>query len=214
MAAQKYQSELRPTPGKPTRFQCGQAHCRPAALSQVFRRLGFVLRHPECEAVATCAPGAVERVLKLLRVRLAEYETEHPGGPPPSRCACVHNTLWRLLDLPLWHAVWTLGNGMMQLRMRLAVCERGCVRKGLFCRGASPKTSRRQKQEVTNQQTQARQPGARRLGADFGGGRGGRRRRGGLGGRTGGRGAAVGGAGGAAAHRAAGRHHRRPARRQ
>lgn len=45
---------------------------------KVFRRLGFVLRHPECEAVAACAPGAIERVLKLLRIRLAEFEAQHP----------------------------------------------------------------------------------------------------------------------------------------
>ncbi len=58
----------------------------PPSLPQVFRRLGFVVRHAECEAVATCAPGAVERVLQLLRTRLAEFEAENPALLPPSRC--------------------------------------------------------------------------------------------------------------------------------
>jgi hypothetical protein len=58
----------------------------------VFRRLGFVLRHPECEAVAACAPGAVERVLKLLRVRLLDYEKQHPqdrSAAGNNRCGVV-----------------------------------------------------------------------------------------------------------------------------
>lgn len=46
--------------------------------AQVFRKLGFVVRHPECEAVASAQPGAVERVLKLLRLRLEEYGELHP----------------------------------------------------------------------------------------------------------------------------------------
>ena len=51
----------------------------------MFRRLGFVLRHPECEAVAACAPGAVERVLKLLRVRLSDYEEQLPQDRSAAR---------------------------------------------------------------------------------------------------------------------------------
>lgn len=34
---------------------------------RVFRKLGFVLSKAESEAVCTCQPGAVERVLKLLQ---------------------------------------------------------------------------------------------------------------------------------------------------
>ena len=35
------------------------------------------------QAVANCAPGAIERVLKLTRERLARFaETRGPSGPP------------------------------------------------------------------------------------------------------------------------------------
>lgn len=40
---------------------------------RVFRRLGFVVAKAECEAVALCEPGAVERVLKLVRVHIADH---------------------------------------------------------------------------------------------------------------------------------------------
>lgn len=39
----------------------------------MFRRLGFVVAASECEAVALCEPGAVERVLKLLRARISDH---------------------------------------------------------------------------------------------------------------------------------------------
>ncbi|KAK9838150.1 hypothetical protein WJX81_004390 [Elliptochloris bilobata] len=40
---------------------------------RVFRRLGFVVAKAECEAIALCEPGAIERVLKLVRARIAGY---------------------------------------------------------------------------------------------------------------------------------------------
>ncbi len=41
--------------------------------TRVFRRLGFVVARAECEAVALCEPGALERVLKLVRARIADH---------------------------------------------------------------------------------------------------------------------------------------------
>ncbi|KAK9786385.1 hypothetical protein WJX73_004933 [Symbiochloris irregularis] len=47
---------------------------------KVFKRLGFVVARGECEAVCTGEPGAVERVLKLIKVKLAEQL--EPQTPP------------------------------------------------------------------------------------------------------------------------------------
>lgn len=41
---------------------------------QVFRRLGFALAREQCEAVASAEPGAIERVLKLARARMARFQ--------------------------------------------------------------------------------------------------------------------------------------------
>lgn len=38
---------------------------------KAFKRLGFVVARSECEAVCVCRPGAVERVLKLVKLQLA-----------------------------------------------------------------------------------------------------------------------------------------------
>ena len=52
------------------------------ALNQrVFKKLDFVLAKSECEAVVNCDPGAVERVLKLVKVKLEKYcerQSQHP----------------------------------------------------------------------------------------------------------------------------------------
>lgn len=53
--------------------------------TKVFRKLGFVVRHPECEAVASCEAGAIERVLKLLHSRLPELEPQTAALPSTSR---------------------------------------------------------------------------------------------------------------------------------
>lgn len=60
---------------------CSSAHGLPQKLynwttlnQKVFKRLGFALPRAECEAVATCEPGAIERVLKLLKDKIAKYQ--------------------------------------------------------------------------------------------------------------------------------------------
>lgn len=45
---------------------------------KVFKRLGFVVAKSECQACASCQPGAIERVLKLIRLRLSKF-AEGPG---------------------------------------------------------------------------------------------------------------------------------------
>ncbi len=45
---------------------------------KVFKRLGFVVAKSECQACASCQPGAIERVLKLVRSRLSRF-AEGPG---------------------------------------------------------------------------------------------------------------------------------------
>lgn len=45
---------------------------------KVFKRLGFLVAKNECQACAKCQPGAIERVLKLVRLRLARF-AEGPG---------------------------------------------------------------------------------------------------------------------------------------
>ena len=45
---------------------------------KVFKRLGFVVAKSECQACASCQPGAIERVLKLIRLRLSRF-AEGPG---------------------------------------------------------------------------------------------------------------------------------------
>lgn len=45
---------------------------------KVFKRLGFVVAKSECQACADCQPGAIERVLKLIRLRLSRF-AEGPG---------------------------------------------------------------------------------------------------------------------------------------
>ncbi|KAK9904982.1 hypothetical protein WJX75_006963 [Coccomyxa subellipsoidea] len=40
---------------------------------KVFKRLGFVVAKSECQACASCQPGAIERVLKLVRLRLSRF---------------------------------------------------------------------------------------------------------------------------------------------
>lgn len=47
---------------------------------RVFRRLGFVVAKIETEACASATPGAIERVLKLVRLRLSRF-AEGPACP-------------------------------------------------------------------------------------------------------------------------------------
>ncbi|KAK9817713.1 hypothetical protein WJX72_001100 [[Myrmecia] bisecta] len=48
---------------------------------KVFKRLGFVVAKSECESVANCEPGAVERVLKLLKVRITGFLDDKTRRP-------------------------------------------------------------------------------------------------------------------------------------
>lgn len=45
--------------------------------ARVFRKLGFTVSKPDCEEVTSAQPGAIERVLKLVRHKLARHL---PGG--------------------------------------------------------------------------------------------------------------------------------------
>jgi len=56
---------------------------------KVFRRLGFSLGQRERENTANCKPGAIERVLKLVKVKIARHRARQgggggDGGPPGS----------------------------------------------------------------------------------------------------------------------------------
>ena len=68
--------------------------------NKVFRRLGFSLPKADVDAVCNCTPGAVERVLKLIKVKMATYKVRRgrdgtggrgssreppPAAPPPCR---------------------------------------------------------------------------------------------------------------------------------
>ena len=73
---------------------CSSAHGLPQKLynwttlnQKVFKKLSFALPKAEYEAVAGCEPGAVERVLKLLKEKIAKYQDtprkhrwEHAAG--------------------------------------------------------------------------------------------------------------------------------------
>lgn len=48
---------------------------------RVFKKLDFVLVKSECEAVVNCDPGAVERVLKLVKVKLEKYNERQSQRP-------------------------------------------------------------------------------------------------------------------------------------
>ena len=67
---------------------------------KVFKRLGFVLTKAECEAVCTCQPGAVERVLKLLQVWAVHAEPELCTGQwVPHNAAALLKSLLRYPQL-------------------------------------------------------------------------------------------------------------------
>ena len=48
---------------------------------RVFRKLDFVLVKSECEAIVNCDPGAVERILKLVKVKLEKYNERQSQRP-------------------------------------------------------------------------------------------------------------------------------------
>lgn len=51
---------------------------------KVFKRMGFTLAREHYEAVANADPGAVERVLKLVRARMARFQEAAARGPRPA----------------------------------------------------------------------------------------------------------------------------------
>lgn len=76
----------------PRSLVCGKTCCsppRPAVQqkmynwntlnTKVFKRLGFSLPRHEMESVANCTQGAVERVLKLIKVKMATYKASLRG---------------------------------------------------------------------------------------------------------------------------------------
>lgn len=50
----------------------------------MFSKLGFTLSKDECKDVALAQPGAIERVLKLVHTKLAQYQARH-GAARTSR---------------------------------------------------------------------------------------------------------------------------------
>jgi hypothetical protein len=55
---------------------------------KVFRKLGFQLSKQDCQDIANAVPGAIERVLKLARIRLASYT-----GGDLDRCVAASQML-------------------------------------------------------------------------------------------------------------------------
>ncbi len=45
--------------------------------AKVFKRLGFMVTKQDVEACCNCKPGAVERVLKLIKVKIAKFREEN-----------------------------------------------------------------------------------------------------------------------------------------
>ncbi|KXZ46729.1 hypothetical protein GPECTOR_41g694 [Gonium pectorale] len=50
--------------------------------AKVFKRLGFMVTRQDCEACCNCKPGAVERVLKLIKVKIAKFKEENGDAIP------------------------------------------------------------------------------------------------------------------------------------
>mmetsp|Transcript_19140 Transcript_19140/g.34635 ORF Transcript_19140/g.34635 Transcript_19140/m.34635 type:complete len:213 (-) Transcript_19140:311-949(-) len=44
--------------------------------AKVFRRLGFIISKQDCEDACNCKPGAVERILKMIKIKLAKYKED------------------------------------------------------------------------------------------------------------------------------------------
>ncbi len=67
---------------------------------RVFRRLGFVVAKTECEACASAKPSAIERVLKLVMLRLSKF-AEGPAYPLDHVLVrCPHIPSPAVLDTP------------------------------------------------------------------------------------------------------------------
>ena len=60
-----------------------------ACSMQVCSRLDFVIPKAAADAAARAAPGAIERVLKLLRVKIGDLEAEAREAEGPVRVAAL-----------------------------------------------------------------------------------------------------------------------------
>jgi len=47
---------------------------------KVFKRLGFSVAKQDFEAIANCQPGAIERLLKLAKIKIAKFKEEGGAG--------------------------------------------------------------------------------------------------------------------------------------
>ncbi|KAG2497415.1 hypothetical protein HYH03_004570 [Edaphochlamys debaryana] len=50
--------------------------------AKVFKRLGFMVTKQDSEACCNCKPGAVERVLKLIKVKIAKFKEDNGEASP------------------------------------------------------------------------------------------------------------------------------------
>lgn len=93
---------------------------------QVFKRMGFVVAREEYEAVVNCEAGAVERVLKLAKTRMARFQ-EAGGRRSLSRSSSAGGG-----SQPQSPAAGA-GVGVAEVQVRCARCaagEVGCVGDG------------------------------------------------------------------------------------
>lgn len=52
--------------------------------TKVFKRLGFTVTRQDTEACCNCVPGAVERVLKLVKTKIEKYKQDTAGSSTPT----------------------------------------------------------------------------------------------------------------------------------
>ena len=87
---------------------------------RVFRRLGFVVAASECEAVALCEAGAVERVLKLLRTRItdhAERQRQSARAGASAEPLLQQSRDVRLTTALVWPCAFCTGSGSASTRL-------------------------------------------------------------------------------------------------
>lgn len=47
---------------------------------KVFKRMGFTIPKSECDAIVNCQQGAIERVLKMVKVKLSKFTDDSFAG--------------------------------------------------------------------------------------------------------------------------------------
>ena len=50
---------------------------------KVFKRLGFTVSRQDCDAVVNCVAGSIERVLKLVKVKISKFRDDSMNTLPP-----------------------------------------------------------------------------------------------------------------------------------